>query len=145
MRSKAADFFEEKRQKQTERFSSGRIYTLLVISCLLLSSFFITQAGGTPVIVEDENNGSWSDHFNDSAGVSSSNNITIENEDVKLSAQGITSDINWDHEYTADLEPDAIGWSLTENAAGDIEIACWDIFLLDKYFFEVIIYHYWIY
>jgi hypothetical protein len=124
-------FIKGRRQKQKEQFSSGRMCTIVVTLCLVLSSIFITQAGATPVIVEDENNGSWTDHFDDSTGVSSSSNVTIENGDVKLSPEGIPSVINWDHEYTADVEPEAVGWTISENAVGDLANASGGVLLLD--------------
>ena len=89
------------------------------------------SANAVPVIIEEEHAGSWTDIFNDSSGVEISDNLSINTNNVKLSTYPVPLTINWDHEYTADAEPDTVGWTLSENAAGDLASASGGLLTID--------------
>jgi hypothetical protein len=91
----------------------------------------LQSATGEPVIIDGGGYGSWTDTFNDTTGLESYDNLTINTNDVRLSADNSSQNITWDREYTADLEPDSVGWTLTENAVGDLASASGGILYLD--------------
>jgi hypothetical protein len=87
------------------------------------------NAKGVPVIIEEEHAGSWTDIFNDTLGVESFDNLTIDTKNVRFANQPY--EIGWTHEYPADLEPEDYGWTCVNNSVGDLASASGGILLLD--------------
>jgi len=110
----------------------SRIMVVFLVVCLIpLSVPLIPLGTSEPVTIEEAYEGSWTDSFDDAQGVSTSENITIENGDAKLALAQTPFPSSWDHVYTADTEPDAVGWTVNENAVGDLASASGGILTLD--------------
>jgi hypothetical protein len=103
------------------------ILAVLIIITALNGFFLVMDSEAEPVVNNKESLGSWTDIFNDTSGIESQNNITVNTRNVRLNSTGI----NWTHEYTANVEPDDDGWNLITNSGGDLAIVNGGILNLD--------------
>ncbi len=120
-------------QVEYENDSNKRTAILVIVWMLILANAIgMLQASNNteaaPVIVDENNSGSWTDSFEDDLGISIQNNVDIANGLVKLTS---VDNIKWDYEYLADVEPDSDGWILYENVIGDMASVSGGILTLD--------------
>jgi hypothetical protein len=106
------------------------LLSIFIIILVLIISVFqcMIQTSAAPVIIQEEGEGSWSDGFEDTDGVSTLYNISIDNSEAALMDW---DNLSWTYEYHADVEPESDGWTLFESASGDMANATGGILTID--------------
>ncbi|UCD13690.1 MAG: hypothetical protein JSW60_09055, partial [Thermoplasmatales archaeon] len=72
-----------------------KVISIVIVSLIIVSLFMTIEGTSSPIIIDEDSGGSWSDSFEDEEGIEEYHNLTIENGCVSLGYVGGFDGTNW--------------------------------------------------